>query len=1650
MHRLHRKVLALTLTAVLAFGTVPAQGIFAAEDAKKTQASSQEDIQYERIDIRTAEEFAEFASKCYLDSWSENKYVSLKADIDLAGTDIRIIPVFNGVFDGVGHTISGFDYTGDGYIVGLFRYVERQGLIQNLTLKGTVEAENQKECIGSLCGVNYGTIKNCAFQGTVSGRSTVGGLVGINGDTGVITGCSVKGRVTGYYSTGGIAGINHGTLNYCSNRAGINDDSAWVEQDDEMGTGMGILESLASDDNSELYSGVDTGGIAGYSDGMITRCSNTGTVGYEHTGYNIGGIAGRQSGVVSLCTNSGTVYGRKDIGGIVGQMEPYIEVNEAESIRKAVDKLHDLIDKTINDMQASKDGVKRDFDTLTQYSDNAVDAADALAEQIGDFVDDNLDQAQALVDRLDHVMEMTPAVFDDFEAAENSFTNAVNALKEVSSDLGRISDIGDEAYDVSRNKRITLLHTVGGYIVANSYNPSAGEEVEIKVELDESQGDYHLTRIDVAKASDGEKITTLETAPYIFTMPVENVRVEAYFEPGEGILIRSDDADSSFDRGPEPSEIETETETDSETETESETETQSSSIAETEDSSTPESSSAAESETENDSTTGSNSAAETEGSSTAESSSAAGSGTESSTEGSSTTETSSETEGGSTEDSSTTETSSSENGSTEGSSTTETSGTESGSTEGSSTTETSGAAGSEAQSSTVDSSTTESSSSDESVAETQSSSGGSNRNEENGSEAGSSEESNNDGVSSSQESGSDADNSTAGSGTTELSKTTLSDTEAELRVLYGAGASFLGGAAGDVIQGGESDDSVGGNEDSGIVSDAASASKDKTSNEADSDKPSNGEGNDKTSVEAGDDKPNDKAESGKPSNKVGNEKTSDKAESNDSSDQKDNKWDIFDKDDEKDDDDKDASDKDGTAGTGSVIKISSNLSGSASCLPNGSKDKATVTAEPSGGYTVEYVTLDGSRIAPDSGNSYSFPLKDDSEYSVYIHFRKVTTKSGTVENAKSEIEYAIREAQDAIQKINDRFNDKDTISAAELQKMLSATTTVMENIHILADIYGDKIADTFDAVNRDLSSTSNHLKSALDSVKNATRHTRDIANYMNGQPDINFTKLGAEYDYNRVNLHNQLEAISASLSNLTNNASYYSDVVNADLKAVNDQINVIFNLLADRLTDVQKLGLDEFYEDVDDQDIESITTGRTEACKNKGLIKGDINVGGIAGSMSIDDEDLEDSAAGSIEYELGNRYITKCLVTGSVNEGYVTAKKNGAGGICGYMNHGIIIDSESYGSVESTEGDYVGGICGESFTIIKRCYTLCSVSGNRNVGGIAGYADTLKDCYSMAEVLSENGRAGAIAGQLSGQLSEQITGYNKNKEELDETSGPKVANNYYVGEAVHGIDNISYTGVAEPISYEDLLAVEQLPAEFEHLKVIYKVEDTYLGSEEVKYGERLDKLHFPQIPGKEGFYGEWPDVSDRIMNGTIVVEAEYKNNVTVVQSNNGEGAFVEDEQQGQWQKSYALVEDIFTENTVLNAKISDIAPPAEAEGKQYVVYDVTLENSGLNEAYSFSLRILNPYEDATVYGCKDGVWTELESKIRGQYLQVSMTGTQEYFCVVENTSNRVMLIACAAAAVVVLILLVVMVKKASARRKQRRQRKEQEKKKEEK
>ena len=129
----------------------------------------------------------------------------------------------------------------------------------------------------------------------------------------------------------------------------------------------------------------DVGGIAGLSSGSIRQCSNSGRVGYEHTGYNIGGIAGRQTGLMVLCENSGSITGRKDVGGIAGQMEPFLMIQYHED---ALDQLGDQIDR-ISD---TTDAMTQSLQGTTDASIGNLDRVDEIVKTIRDITRDKKDE----------------------------------------------------------------------------------------------------------------------------------------------------------------------------------------------------------------------------------------------------------------------------------------------------------------------------------------------------------------------------------------------------------------------------------------------------------------------------------------------------------------------------------------------------------------------------------------------------------------------------------------------------------------------------------------------------------------------------------------------------------------------------------------------------------------------------------------------------------------------------------------------------------------------------------------------------------------------------------------------------------------------------------------------------------------------------------------------------------------------------------------------------------------------------------------------------------------------------------------------------------------------------------------------------------
>lgn len=428
MKRKISKLLSLLLAAVLLLSLA----------APAALAAGSADVVY----LRTAEDLAELSKNCTLDSWSQGKTVYLEADIDLTGTDFAPIPTFGGTFEGQGHTISGLSLTGSGNVRGLFRYIQPSGAVRDLSVEGWIDPTDRKNTLGGIAGSNQGLLSNCSFHGTVRGADYIGGLVGTNESTGQIINCTFSGAVTGEHYVGGIAGQNGGSIIRCANSGSINT----TEVDAELNLDNLNQEQLNAAENVPVCT--DIGGITGFSSGILQSCVNTGAVGYAHVGYNIGGIVGRQSGYLNGCTNSGTILGRKDVGGIAGQLVPEVRLlyNEGQvgDLLDELDVLRSLIDQTGDDVRGASDEISERMQAISDRAAEAQEAIGDFADSAADWANENMDEINDLSARISWLIDQLTPVLDDAPGLMDLAEDLADQLEEVLDEAGQASDLGEQ------------------------------------------------------------------------------------------------------------------------------------------------------------------------------------------------------------------------------------------------------------------------------------------------------------------------------------------------------------------------------------------------------------------------------------------------------------------------------------------------------------------------------------------------------------------------------------------------------------------------------------------------------------------------------------------------------------------------------------------------------------------------------------------------------------------------------------------------------------------------------------------------------------------------------------------------------------------------------------------------------------------------------------------------------------------------------------------------------------------------------------------------------------------------------------------------------------------------------------------------------
>ena len=504
-----KKALSLLLSLLLVLGLLSgAAGVLADEAAPSG-------VTYY---INGLEDLLKLADNCAVDTYSKDVTVILQTDIDLTGSEFSSIPTFGGVFEGGGHTISGLNLTANRSHTGFFRYIQPGAEVKELNLAGNVAPGGSAEYAGGLAGNNAGTIRDCSFSGTVEALTSTGGLVGANEKTGVIENCRVSGTVTGQHYTGGIAGQNLGSIVRCVNSAAVNTTSQ------EISTDLSGLSITNLDSTTELINDyTDTGGIAGFSSGTLSACMNTGAVGYEHMGYNIGGIVGRQSGFVESCTNSGSVLGRKEVGGIVGQMEPYLSLDlsaaSAENLSTELSKLHDLLDVALLNAGDSSTNITNRLNSVSGYMGSASDDLAYIAGETVDFVDNTVASLNDILSRIDYVSDSAPYILGDVETAGSHISDAMGWLAEVNRDLSVITHMQGSSYDETNHRLLTVTTGTGGYARADTSNPAAGSLVTVELRPDTG---YEVGRIEIADADGASVPYNYDPASrtLTFTMPV--------------------------------------------------------------------------------------------------------------------------------------------------------------------------------------------------------------------------------------------------------------------------------------------------------------------------------------------------------------------------------------------------------------------------------------------------------------------------------------------------------------------------------------------------------------------------------------------------------------------------------------------------------------------------------------------------------------------------------------------------------------------------------------------------------------------------------------------------------------------------------------------------------------------------------------------------------------------------------------------------------------------------------------------------------------------------------------------------------------------------------------------------------------------------
>ena len=100
-------------------------------------------------------------------------------------------------------------------------------------------------------------------------------------------------------------------------------------------------------------------------------------------------------------------------------------------------------------------------------------------------------------------------------------------------------------------------------------------------------------------------------------------------------------------------------------------------------------------------------------------------------------------------------------------------------------------------------------------------------------------------------------------------------------------------------------------------------------------------------------------------------------------------------------------------------------------------------------------------------------------------------------------------------------------------------------------------------------------------------------------------------------LFDAMTSMTDQMSVLNRDALSASNTLTGNIRQINDQINVVTSLLLDTVEEISDPGSKNVFED-QSEELVAQNEGKLEGCTNRGTVEADMNVGGIAGTMAVE------------------------------------------------------------------------------------------------------------------------------------------------------------------------------------------------------------------------------------------------------------------------------------------------------------------------------------------------------------------------------------------------------------------------------------------------